>query len=104
MRKEKAARKNIGKQLLKRMAATAGMCSLISLGIWFFRGTETLLNLSVYLVIYAAAAEVFTILAVIFRERGEKKPADTEKQIKNTRNEDDPGVFCMKMRRRQKKK
>ena len=88
--KKRQPEKNIGKQLLKRMAATAGMCSLISLGIWFFRGTETLLNLSVYLVIGAAAAEVFTILAVIFRERGEKKPADTEKQIKNTRNEDDP--------------
>lgn len=72
------------------MAATAGMFSLISLGIWFLRGIETLLNLSFYLVIGAAAAEVFTILAVIFWERREKKPADTEKQIKNTRDEEDP--------------
>lgn len=88
--KKRQSEKNIGKQLLKRMAATAGMFSLISLGIWFLRGIETLLNLSFYLVIGAAAAEVFTILAVIFWERREKKPADTEKQIKNTRDEEDP--------------
>lgn len=88
--KKRQSEKNIGKQLLKRMAATAGMFSLISLGIWFLRGTETLLNLSFYLVIGAAAAEIFTILAVIFWERREKKPADTEKQIKNTRDEEDP--------------
>ena len=88
--KKRQSEKNIGKQLLKRMAATAGMFSLISLGIWFLRGIETLLNLSFYLVIGAAAAEVFTILAVIFWERREKTPADTERQIKNTRDEEDP--------------
>ena len=66
-------KKNIGKQLLKRMAATAGMFSLISLGIWFLRGIETLLNLSFYLVIGAAAAEVFTILAVIFLGKKRKE-------------------------------
>lgn len=89
-KKERRPEKNTGKRLLKRMAATAGICILISLGIWFLRGMETLLNFSLYLSIGAAAAEALTILAVIFQVRREKEPTDTEKQIKNTRDEEDP--------------
>lgn len=88
--KERHTEKTAGKQLFKHMAATAGIYSLIPLGIWFFRGMETLSDLSVYLAIGAAAAEALTILASVFRERREKEPTDTEKQIKNTRDEEDP--------------
>lgn len=89
-RQERRTEKNFGKQLLKRMAAAAGICSLISLGIWFFRGMETLLNFRFYLITGAAAAEILTILTAVFQERRGKEPPVTEKQIKNTREEEDP--------------
>lgn len=75
---------------LKAMAAVAGIFVLAALGIWLFRGMETLLELGIYLAAGAAASEVLTLLAVFFREGRRKEAANTEEQIKQARDEDDP--------------